>query len=181
MKIQDNEDFSLYDCKRQNFAHFYAIGGVCGQFKGKLTQFKEDRVLFQKLFIEFDECMGDIIDGSEDHVWIFGKDAQLIKQKAKVGDCLSFYGDAYVYKRKDKTFDIGINNIQDVEIIDEYELPSQKELQIQTAQSFVCEICLYNSQCYGLCINDEWRDKMMEAFIDAEASDVKEKVQSHKN
>ena len=96
----------------------------------------------------------DILEDKEEHVWIFK--ASAFKDKGiKVGDCVSFEGKVLPYARKDGTYDLGIENPEDIKIIEGYELPSDEVMMEQFLKQLRCETCLYSEQCYGtFCLLD---------------------------
>lgn len=76
--------------------------------------------------------------------------ADAFKDKGiKIGDCVSFIGEVLPYVRKDGTYDLGIENPEDIKKIENYELPSDEQIMIQFLKQLRCETCLYSEQCYG--------------------------------
>lgn len=104
---------------------------------------------------------GTSVKGKEDHIWIFDKEP-FIKAGIKPKDCVSFTGKAYAYMRRDKTIDFSVKECEDIQKIEQYSLPDKDYLKMQSLESFVCEMCLYNEYCYGFCIApDGWKETMM--------------------
>ena len=159
------------DC-RTYLQWYYSQGGdktAFGEFKGKVKKITKNSILFEKLYIEFDELCGDCVEGKEEHIWISGTEP-FIKEKVKVGDCVAFTGLAYAYKRKNGSIDFSLKECEDIEIIQEYELPTDEALVRQSAERLACEVCLYSEHCDGLvCIAaDGYLETMTASILDAQ-------------
>ena len=52
--------------------------------------------------------------------------------------------------------------------VDDYELPSNDDLLVQSIDQIICEACVFNEHCYvGMCIADqEWREEMRKTLFD---------------
>ncbi len=151
---------------RTYLQHYYAIGGsdcAFGTFKGRVAKIVENKeYLFKKLYVEFDDGP-DIVEGKEDHIWIY--DAKPFEEMGvKVGDCVAFTALAYAYRRQDGTEDYSLKSPSEIEIIEDYELPTNEALEERMLSNLACEMCLYASQCYGEpCIApDGYREGMRE-------------------
>ena len=99
---------------------------------------------------------GTIDEGCEEHVWVgrnhtddVGGAQPFHNAGIQVGDTVSFEGDVFLYRRRDKTFDYAIENCRNIVKIQPYSLPTQEQLLEQELGHLVCETCLYSSQCYG--------------------------------
>lgn len=148
---------------RHCLAGYYCSGGdTCafGEFKGHVSKITSDAIIFNRLFIRYDERM-DIIDGKEDHVWIYDKQP-FLNAGIKAGDCVRFTALAAMYRRQNGTFDFGLKAPQDIEKIDGYDLPSDDALALQAASRFVCETCMYGDHCDGVyCLMDDAAHDML--------------------
>lgn len=145
-------DTSMQENARSYFLWYIAEGGnnvAFGDFKGKVLKIKKNKgILFKEIFVEFDEGCGDVINGKEDHVWIF--DCQeFLNMGIQVGDCVKFNALAYAYKRQDGSIDFGLKAPQWIKYIPDYELPKDEDLNLQSIERMVCETCLYSEHCYG--------------------------------
>lgn len=61
----------------------------------------------------------------------------------------------YAYQRRDKSVDFSLKDCSEVNIIDEYTLPSDEQLLKQSADRLRCEVCLYTDHCDRVfCIMD---------------------------
>lgn len=148
----DRINMSMQENARGYFLWYIAEGGdsvAFGDFKGKVLKIEKDKgILFKEIFVEFDERCGDVVEGKEDHVWIF--DCQeFLNMGIQVGDCVKFNALAYAYKRQNKTIDFGLKAPQWIQYIPDYELPKDEDLNLQAIERMVCETCLYSEQCYG--------------------------------
>lgn len=145
-------DTSMQENARGYFLWYIAEGGnnvAFGDFKGKVLKIEKDKgILFKEIFVEFDEGCGDVVNGKEDHVWIF--DCQeFLNMGIQVGDCVKFNALAYAYKRQDGSIDFGLKAPQWIQYIPDYELPKDEDLNLQAIERMVCETCLYSEHCYG--------------------------------
>ena len=144
----------------------YALGSL-GEFKGKVLIFEEAKILFKYLDVCFELGDGSFIEGKEDHVWIY--DTKPFREAGiHAGDCVSFTGEVYAYKRADNSRDYGIKNCDNIEKIDGYELPSNEYLEEQFYESLVCDItCMYKDLCYGMCIApDGYKEGMTKQILE---------------
>lgn len=157
MKKEINIDEATIDkCSRDGFKGCYFNASGYGDFKGGVIQIKDKstkkrkdiRYLFKRIYVNYDVCF-DIIEDKEDHVWIFN--ASEFKDKGiKVGDCVSFGGQIKPYRRKDGSYDLGIEDPYNIEKINSYELPSDEKLQEQFMKQLKCETCLFADHCDGV-------------------------------
>ena len=108
----------------------------------------------QRIYVSGMYDDGICFDGKEDHVWI---DKHGLEDY-KVGDCLSFFAEPYRYVKtgNGKRIDCGLRNPQGIEIIDKYELPSDKQLMLESINSIICETCYLSEQCSGsMCMRNK--------------------------
>ena len=172
-------DEQMVEISDGDYRHYlqgaYAFGGY-GDFKGEVLRYEKSKgYLFKYLFVSFMEWDGNIIDGKEDHVWVYDC-ASLKEAGVKSGDKVSFSGTVYAYHRMDKehTRDYGIKNLENIKIIDEYSLPSDKFLERQGLEGLVCDtLCMYNDQCVGMCIApDGWKEKMIDTLLSSNEKEM---------
>ena len=115
------------------------------EFKGRIEKITKDNVCFKRIYISGMFFDGVCFDGREDHVWMC-KDAF---GDCSVGDAFSFSAEVYRYLKKGdgKSIDYGLRNPESIKKIDDYELPSDEELQAQEMQSIICETCYLSEHC----------------------------------
>lgn len=61
----------------------------------------------------------------------------------------------YIKTGSGKQIDFGLRNPANIKRIEKYELPSDDELMLQSINAIICETCLYNEQCFGMCIRNK--------------------------
>lgn len=160
------------DCIRQYFQECYH-DCISTTFKGRIQSMnkKTGKVCFERIFINGMYTNGDILSSKEDHVWMEMKNLD----QYHVGDCLSFEAEIYRYLKTKyrKMIDFGIRNPQQIDKIDEYELPSDEELKLQEVDKIICNVmCMFREHCYGTCIaNQAWREDLRKKFL----SEMKER------
>lgn len=115
------------------------------EFKGRIEKITKDNVCFKRIYISGMFFDGICFDGKENHVWM-QKDAF---GDCNVGDAFSFSAEVYRYLKKGdgKSIDYGLRNPESIKKIDDYELPSDEELQAQEMQSIICETCYLSEHC----------------------------------
>ncbi|MCM1175475.1 MAG: hypothetical protein NC341_10545 [Blautia sp.] len=154
------------DC-RKYLQWYYAEGGynaAFGEFKGRIIKINRRGILFKRLYVDFMEGDGTYVKGKEDHIWVFDK-RPFFKARVKVGDCVSFTGKVYAYRRQDESIDFSLKDCEDIKKIDSYVLPSDEELDRQSLERIACETCLYSEQCCGFCIAPVgWREARIEVL-----------------
>ena len=154
----DRIDMSMQDNARGYFLWYISAGGdkvAFGDFKGKVLKIKENEaILFKRIYVSFDEMCGDVVEGKEDHVWIYDAD-EFFKMGVEVGDCVKFNALAYAYRRKNGSIDFGLKAPQWIQYIHKYDLPDNDKLKLQSVSWIVCETCLYSEHCYGNCILEQ--------------------------
>ena len=133
--------------------------GVCGE--GNDTAIRNNRMLIKNLYGRYELIIPeynvyDVDEIYEDHVYVEGAD---LFQKAGIttGDTVQFSAEIYIYERKNGTVDYGLRNPVDI-VKSEYVLTNEEKDRIdkqrfeQFVQQVKCELCLYQEQCYGICI-----------------------------
>ena len=152
---------------REYFEYFYYSNASCF-FKGRISRFDRGRgkVIFERIYVFGVLMDGECCEGKEDHVWM---DIESF-EKYNEGDCLSFNAEIYRYlkTKNGKQISFALKNPCEISKVNAYELPSDEELLRQSVEKIVCEICIYNDQCYtGLCIaNEKWREDMENILLD---------------
>ena len=70
---------------------------------------------------------------------------------------MSFFAEPYRYIKtgNGKQIDFGLRNPENIKKIEEYELPSDDELMVQSINAIICETCFFNEQCYGMRIRNK--------------------------
>lgn len=123
------------------------------EFMGQIERITGKAVCFKRIYVSGMYPDGSCFDGKEEHVWI---DKHGLEQYA-VGDCLSFFAEPYRYIKtgSGKQIDFGLRKPANIKRIEKYELPSDDELMLQSINAIICETCLYNEQCFGMCIRNE--------------------------
>lgn len=120
------------------------------EFMGQIERITEKAICFKRIFVSGMYPDGTCFDGKEDHVWI---EKQGFEGYA-VGDCLSFFAEPYRYMKtgNGKQIDFGLRKPQSIRKINEYELPSDDELMLQSIDAIICESCYLNGQCGETCL-----------------------------
>ena len=69
----------------------------------------------------------------------------------KEGDKVLFVGEIYEYRRNDGTFDYSIRDIEEIQLLEDYTLPSDRFLFEQAINDIICnDICMFREHCNGL-------------------------------
>ena len=149
-------DLQMEACEKEgkvrcNFAKCYHY--IPLEFKGKIERITGKAVCFKRIYVSGMYHDGTCFEGKEDHVWI---DKHGLEHYS-VGDCLSFCAEPYRYIKtgNGKQIDFGLRHLENIKEIEKYELPSDDELMLQSIDAIICETCLYNEQCFGICIRNE--------------------------
>ena len=140
-------------------------------FKGQVEKKAKGKICFKRIFVGGICTDGSSLDGKEDHVWM-PEDGF---ENCHEGDCFSFTAEIYRYLKTSngKFIDFALRNPQDVRRIEKYELPSDDDLLMQSIDQIICETCMFNEQCYGMCIaNDEWLENMRISLFNAAKGNV---------
>lgn len=123
------------------------------EFRGQIERITGRAVCFKQIYVSGMYPDGICFDGKGEHVWI---NKHGLEQYA-VGDCLSFFAEPYRYIKtgSGKQIDFGLRNPANIKRIEKYERPTDDELMLQSINSIICETCLYNEQCFGMCIRNK--------------------------
>lgn len=123
------------------------------EFWGQIERITGKAVCFKRIYVSGMYSDGICFDGKEEHVWIDKRGLE----KYVVGDCLSFFAEPYRYIKtgNGKQIDFGLRNPENIKKIEEYELPSDDELMVQSINAIICETCFFNEQCYGMRIRNK--------------------------
>lgn len=136
--------------------------GRYASFTGQITRIdkKKGKLCFKRIYISGTYQDGTCFEEKEDHVWM---DAAEFKN-FNCGDKICFGAEVYRYLKRGtgKRIDYALRSPYNIAIVEDYSLPSDEELLMQTIDEMICEVCLYKDQCYlGMCIaNEEWRRNM---------------------
>lgn len=147
--IKNPTEEMIRECKRESLkaAYYEAMSEV--YFEGEVSQIKDGRYMFKRINIHYFDCEGNGKIGREEHFWIV-KEEELQKNNVKKGDNISFSGTLYVYKRKNGTYELGVENVRDIEKMESYDLVSDEALEYQFLAELECELCLFRDHCNGL-------------------------------
>ena len=131
---------------------FLAVAkAVSMMLEGKVEKISGPNYLLKDIYVRYMTCDGQYVEDKEEHVWINDSE-KFQKAGIKQGDCVSFSGSVYIYKRQNGSVDFSIKDLESIHIIDEYRLPTDEELHQQFLEQLRCEVCLAKDQCYGICI-----------------------------
>ena len=136
-----------------------------GVYFAKVVSIEENQAVLKNVVIDGIRHDGMGFMGSEDHVNIFNtKDIKILKEKDLQPGCkICFMAQSYEYERKDGSSDFSLCNISDIEIIDDYDIPTKEELINEQIRNLVCEVCLYDDSCdCGVCMAD--KNEVQEKF-----------------
>lgn len=113
--------------------------------KGQIEKVKSKHICFKRIFISGMYPDGEMFDGKEDHVWM----DKTGFERLDVGDSVSFSADVYRYIKtgNGKLIDYGLRNPTGIKKIEEYSLPSDDELRMQTIREIRCETCYLSEYC----------------------------------
>ena len=120
-------------------------------FEGDILSIRLERTLIRNLYFEY-EKEGEKIRAKEAHVYVY---SGLPFLSFSERDIVSFKATAYVYRRKDGSFDIGLKNANDINRI--YVIPADDEH--SKAEKLTCKRCKYKKECNGICLIPKERDK----------------------
>lgn len=136
-----------------------------GVYFAKVVSIEENQAVLKNVVIDGIRHDGMGFMGSEDHVNIFNtKDIKRLKEKnLQPGYKICLRAQSYEYERKDGSSDFSLYNISDIEIIDDYDIPTKEELIDEQIRNLVCEVCLYDDSCdCGVCMAD--KNEVQEKF-----------------
>lgn len=114
-------------------------------YKGQIEKINKKRICFKRIFIRGMYSDGECFDGKEEHVWM----EKTGFEEFNVGDCASFSAEVYRYVKtgNGKQIDYGLRNPEDIHKIEDYQLPSDEELFIQSFNQIICETCYLREHC----------------------------------
>ena len=149
-------DLQMITCEnkekvRWKFAQCYY--NIPAEFKGQIERITKKSVCFKRIYVSGMYSDGTFFDGKENHVWIDKKGLE----QYSVGDCLEFFAEPYRYIKTSngKQIDFGLRYLSNIKQINNYKLPSDDELLIQSIDDIVCDTCILNEQCTGTCIRNK--------------------------
>ena len=114
-------------------------------FKGEVEKFAKNKICFSRIYIEGMYFDGQCFEKREEHVWM---DIEGFSD-LKIGDCVSFSADIYRYIKTSngKQIDYALINPKNIIIIEKYDLPTDRDLMIQSINSIICESCFLFDNC----------------------------------
>ena len=114
-------------------------------FKGTIERKTKDNICFERIFVEGMYPDGSCFIGKEEHVWMSLKGFE----EYEIGDSVSFFADVYRYVKTSngKQIDYSLREPQKIEKIENYKLPTDKELAEQAVNDIICETCYLGEQC----------------------------------
>jgi hypothetical protein len=136
-----------------------------GVYFAKVVSIDENQAVLKNVVVDGIRHDGIGFMGSEDHVNIINKkDIKTLKEKnLHPGHKICFMAQSYEYKRKDGSVDFSLCDISDIEIVDDYDIPTKEELIDEQIKNLVCEVCIFNEHCYcGMCVANP--DEVKERF-----------------
>lgn len=100
------------------------------EFKGQIERINKGNVCFKRIYISGMYPDGTMFDGREVHVWMDRKGFEDLR----VGDSVSFFAEVYRYVKTSngKQIDYSLRNPESIKKIPSYELPTDKELKMQS-------------------------------------------------
>lgn len=155
-----------YGKQRSWFAMCYY--NIPGEFMGSIEKKTKKNICFQRIYVSGMYSDGECFEGKEDHVWM---DIQGFED-FKVGDCVSFDSEVYRYIKtgNGKVLDYSLRNPQGIQQITSYELPSDKDIIMQSINQIICETCYLSEHCSKTyCLRNQkelqaLREQMFSAF-----------------
>lgn len=135
----DLQRISFYKDIRSHFLWIYLNLGV-GDFCGKITKANDNYFCFNKIYsdaMDMYDCT--FSSGVEQHVWIERKGLDGFG----VGDCVSFSAEVYQYVKKNGGLglDFGLRNLSNVKRIEEYKLPSERDMLDEQVTKLLYDTC----------------------------------------
>lgn len=114
-------------------------------FKGTIERKTKNNICFERIFVKGMYPDGLCFDGKEEHVWMSLKGFE----EYEIGDSVSFFADVYRYVKTSngKQIDYSLREPQNIEKIENYKLPTDKELAEQAVNDIICETCYLGEQC----------------------------------
>lgn len=152
--------------QRHSFMHCYYSGCSC-TFYGRIERMdrKKGKILFSRVVISGLYPDGDGCGGREDHVWMDLKPFE----EFQCGDCVSFSADIYRYLKTRNGLEVsyGLQNPYCIHQIEDYHVPTDEELALQSIDRIICEICPFTDHCFGtICLADkEWRNDVRTSLL----------------
>ena len=115
------------------------------RFMGCIEKKAKKNICFKRIYVSGIYPDGECFEGKEDHVWmnIHGFEG------FEVGDSISFYAEVYRYIKtgNGKVLDYSLRNPYEIEQIDSYPLPSDKDILMQSIDQIICETCYFSEHC----------------------------------
>ena len=118
------------------------------EFKGQVEKINRSKVCFKRIYISGMYPDGTMFDGREDHVWMDKKGFENLR----VDDSVSFFAEVYRYVKisNGKQIDYSLRNPDGIQKIPSYELPTDRDLKLQSINAIICESCYLCDNCNGI-------------------------------
>lgn len=126
-------------------------------YYAKVVKIDDKSCVLKNVWIDGMRHDGMSFNGSEDHINLTkAKDiAEIKKHNIHINDKIRFKATVYEYTRKDGSKDFSLKDIENIYRIEDYKIPTREELIDEQIWNLVCETCLFNEKCCGLCLADE--------------------------
>ena len=134
-------------------------------FKGCIEKKNSKYICFKCIFVSGMYADGDCFSGKEEHVWMSISGFEAFNKN----DCVSFFAEVYRYVKtgKGKQIDFALRNPEEIEKIEPYKLPSDRELLIQGMNHIYCDTCILSEQCNGVyCLRGNIRKDFISQSVD---------------
>lgn len=126
---------------------------IPGRFMGCIEKKAKKNICFKRIYVSGMYPDGVCFEGKEDHVWmnIHGF------EDFKIGDRVSFYASVYRYIKtgNGKVLDFSLRDPKGIEQIDSYQLPSDKDILMQSIEQIICETCYFSEHCNTHCLRNQ--------------------------
>lgn len=163
-KRQNNQQAVSASCQNEQQRGYLKLDNI-GVYFAKVVYIDENKAVLKNVVVDGIRHDGIRFMESEDHVNIFNaKDIKILKEKNLHPGCkICFMAQSYEYKRKDGSADFSLCNISDIEIVNDYNIPTKEELINRQIRNLICEVCLYDNSCdCGICMAD--KNEVQEKF-----------------
>ena len=99
-------------------------------------------------------------------------------ENCQTGDCFSFCAEVYKYIKtgNGKVLDYGLRSPEGIEKISTYNLPTSKELKMQSIETMICDVCPLREYCFNVCLNKKRFDQMKKDLMYASRESSKERI-----
>lgn len=137
---------------REDFEYAFLAGETrFADFTGEIEAFAPKKVCFSRVLFDSGDYDCGRTDFCEEHVWVYlGKGN--IPKSIRVGDTIEFYGEIYMYRRRDGTIDFGIKDFGFIGRTEKRcHLPTEEEIEVSHAchrvKRTMCGVCWMTDKC----------------------------------